>query len=637
MKLLQQCMALSLCWSLVMVGGRDAFALGADASISQPPPQAVQESPDQLQQLVAPIALYPDTLIAQILAAATYPEQVVDAERWIEQHKDLQGTPLGQEVDKQSWDPSVKAMTQFPAVLANMSQNLAWTSELGDAHLNQQQDLTQAIQVMRQKAKEAGNLNTTHQEKVKTKGQTIVIEPAATDVVTYPNTIPGWSTGIRWQSSQAGIRIRDFFWTAPESLLGWVLGLDFLAASAGVGTTGDTIGTTAVELTTTTTVTSRTAGPSLTGIASIRREETSTVRPIFTAAALAGMRVLVAPTRTQGVACVPARLAGSAMAGLREAIPSEGNPVLEAFTVGASEVAEASTVAGAGDSSYTGENTMKQEMMNTHSRSIQQLSGRVQSGILPFAILAMWAANSPDSLLAQESAQLTFPSAAEASQSLFQAVQGNDVQGIEKILGGTSELASSQDDAQDKADREVFVQKYQEMHRLCREADGSMTLTIGAENWPFPVPLVVNNGKWRFDSMAGAKEVTFRRIGNNEVTAIAICHEFVAAEKQYRANPTPPDLTVNSITSLIAKVAEGSAAGDRVLSDGYYFHSLATNSAGQFALVAYPAEYRSSGVMTFIVTSKDVVYEKDLGTNTVAAAGAMTAFHKDSSWRVADH
>src|ERR1035438_247057 len=279
---------------------------------------------------------------------------------------------------------------------------------------------------------------------------------------------------------------------------------------------------------------------------------------------------------------------------------------------------------------------MKREMMNTHNRSVQKLSGHARSAIVPFAILVMWAANSPDSLLAQESAQPTFPSAAEASQDRFQAVQSNDAQGIEKILGGSSELASSQDGAQDKADRDVFVRKYQEMHRLGREADGSVTLYIGAENWPFPIPLLATNGAWRFDPEAGAKEVMFRRIGDNELTAIATGHEFVAAEKQYRASPTPPDLTVNSITSLIAKVADGSAGGDPVLSDGYYFRSLTTNSGGQFALIAYPAEYRSSGVMTFIVTSKDVVYEKDLGANTTAVAGAMTEFHKDATWRVAD-
>ena len=255
---------------------------------------------------------------------------------------------------------------------------------------------------------------------------------------------------------------------------------------------------------------------------------------------------------------------------------------------------------------------------------------------LPFAMLVMWGTNGSYSLLAQESAQPTFPSATEASQRLLQRVRSNDAQGIERILGGSSELASSHDDGQDKADRDVFIQKYQEMHRLCREADGSVTLYIGAENWPFPVPLVEKNGAWRFDPVAGAKEVTFRRIGNNELTVVATCHEFVAAEKQYRARPMSPDLTVNSIASLIAKVADGSAGGDPVLSDGYYFRSLTTNSGGQFALIAYPAEYRSSGVMTFIVTSKDVVYEKDLGANTTAVAGAMTEFHKDATWRVAD-
>jgi hypothetical protein len=190
MKLLQQGMAVFLSWSLVMVGVQNVFAYQTNASISQPVPQAAQQNSDQLQELVAPIALYPDTLIAQILAAATYPDQVVEAEKWMAQHKDLQGDQLAQEVDKQPWDPSVKALAQFPAVLANMSQNLAWTSELGDAHLNQQQELTQAIQTMRQRAKQAGNLQTTSQENVKTKGQTIVIEPTAPDMVYVPEYDP---------------------------------------------------------------------------------------------------------------------------------------------------------------------------------------------------------------------------------------------------------------------------------------------------------------------------------------------------------------------------------------------------------------------------------------------------------------
>jgi hypothetical protein len=143
-----------------------------------------------LQQLVAPIALYPDTLIAQILAAAAYPDQVIEAEKWTQQHKDLAGDRLASEVDKQSWDPSVKALTEFPAVLANMNQNLAWTSELGEAAVNQQQDLTKAIQSMRQRAKQAGNLKTTAQQTVSTEGQTIVIQPVETDVVYVPQYNP---------------------------------------------------------------------------------------------------------------------------------------------------------------------------------------------------------------------------------------------------------------------------------------------------------------------------------------------------------------------------------------------------------------------------------------------------------------
>jgi hypothetical protein len=190
MRSFQQVMAIFLSWCLLLVGVGEGFASQSDTSTSQPPPQAAQQSPEQLQQLVAPIALYPDALIAQILPAATYPDQVVDAERWMVQHKDLTGDNLAKEVDKQSWDASVKALAQFPAVLANMNQNLAWTSELGDAYVNQQQDLTQAIQTMRERAKQAGNLQNTPQEKVSTKGQTIVIQPAETNVVYVPQYDP---------------------------------------------------------------------------------------------------------------------------------------------------------------------------------------------------------------------------------------------------------------------------------------------------------------------------------------------------------------------------------------------------------------------------------------------------------------
>jgi uncharacterized membrane protein YgcG len=148
--------------------------------------QYIQQTPEQLQQLVAPIALYPDSLVAQILAASTFPEQVVEADRWVQGRPDLKGDALGQAVDQQPWDPSVKALSAFPSVLGNMDKNLSWTSSLGDAYYNQQQDVMDAVQVMRQRAQEAGNLETTEQQTVTTQGSSIVIEPASPEIVYVP-------------------------------------------------------------------------------------------------------------------------------------------------------------------------------------------------------------------------------------------------------------------------------------------------------------------------------------------------------------------------------------------------------------------------------------------------------------------
>jgi hypothetical protein len=236
--------------------------------------------------------------------------------------------------------------------------------------------------------------------------------------------------------------------------------------------------------------------------------------------------------------------------------------------------------------------------------------------------------------LAQQSAQPTFPSATAASESLFQAVRSNNEPVIANILGGPTELTSSGDAGQDKVDRDQFVQKYQEMHRLSHEPDGSVMLYIGAENWPFPVPLVGKNGAWRFDPEAGRKEVLFRRIGENELVAITNCHDFVNAEKHYNADSNALDPAEPSPVSLVAKAASGSDNVAPVLFHGYYFRLLPKGKTpGEFALIAYPAEYRSSGVMTFIVTKNGGVYEKDLGANTPALASTMGAFHKDATWR----
>src|SRR5882724_8466805 len=170
---------------------QDAPSQGAppQGAAPQGAPQATQTAPltpEALQQLVAPIALYPDALVAQILAASTYPTQIVEANRWLQQHADLQGDKLAKEVDKQDWDPSVKALTPFSSVLANLDTNLSWTSALGDAYYNQEQDVLDAVQVLRTRAKDAGNLQSTSQDTVTNQGPTIIIQPADPDVCYLP-------------------------------------------------------------------------------------------------------------------------------------------------------------------------------------------------------------------------------------------------------------------------------------------------------------------------------------------------------------------------------------------------------------------------------------------------------------------
>ena len=159
----------------------------AQGQNTDPAPQSAQ----QIQSLVAPIALYPDALVAQVLSGATFPDQIALAQNWLLQHQSLSGQKLMKEVNKQDWDPSVKALTQFPSVLNNMAKNLAWTSELGQVYHFQAKDVMEAVQSLRAKAEAAGNLKSNEQIKVVQQSpSTIVIEPANPQVVYVPEYNP---------------------------------------------------------------------------------------------------------------------------------------------------------------------------------------------------------------------------------------------------------------------------------------------------------------------------------------------------------------------------------------------------------------------------------------------------------------
>jgi Protein of unknown function (DUF3300) len=194
-KWMKQTMSMVVCSTLMIAGAPTELLQAQDASqpapATQGPPAVAPLTSSQLDALVAPIALYPDALVAQVLAAASYADEVAFADLWLGQNQNLQGTALTQAVDQQSWDPSVKALTQFPSVLHNLAKNLSWTSSLGQAFENQQSDVMAAVQVMRAKAQAAGTLQSSSQIKVVQQSpQTIIIEPAASNVVYVPQYNP---------------------------------------------------------------------------------------------------------------------------------------------------------------------------------------------------------------------------------------------------------------------------------------------------------------------------------------------------------------------------------------------------------------------------------------------------------------
>jgi len=315
---------------------------------------------------------------------------------------------------------------------------------------------------------------------------------------------------------------------------------------------------------------------------------------------------------------------------------------------------------------------------------ISNLARLERKPLVRFAASVLFALSlgcSPAPMFAQEARQRTFASAEDASRALFDAMHLKDEEAPLSILGQAGkEILSSGDPTEDSDARAGFVVKYQEMHRFVTEPDGTVTLVVGAENWPFPIPLVNHNGSWYFDSDAGKDEIIFRRIGKNELSAIDALRELVAAQNQYFARPPVDqpkqfaqklvsdegrhnglywhgasdefDSPINPLIAYARQNLPTDQVGEHVPFNGYMFRILTSQgphapggpkhylvdgkmTAG-FAFVAYPVDYRSSGVMTFIIDQSGTIYEKDLGPNTTKLAQAMTAYDPDSTWHKVD-
>jgi hypothetical protein len=298
--------------------------------------------------------------------------------------------------------------------------------------------------------------------------------------------------------------------------------------------------------------------------------------------------------------------------------------------------------------------------------------------VAPFVLLALSVAASFIPMFAQEAGQQTFASVADAGRAFFTAMQSPEDHAILKILGSAGEnIISSGDPIEDLDARTNFTTKYEEMHRFVTEPNGSVTMIVGAENWPLPIPLIKKNGAWYFDTQSGKDEILFRRIGKNEMFAIQACSDLVEAQKQYYDKAPygfskeyaqklvsddgkhnglywqdTGDQFNSPVNPLIAYARQNRPAnevGEHVPFNGYFFRILTSQGShapggaknyvvdgkmtSGFAFVAYPAEYRSSGVMTFIISKAGTVYEKDLGPNTTKLAQTMTAYDPDSTWK----
>lgn len=283
---------------------------------------------------------------------------------------------------------------------------------------------------------------------------------------------------------------------------------------------------------------------------------------------------------------------------------------------------------------------------------------------------------------AQDAGLKTFPTYHSAATAFVSAVKAKDDAALKEMLGAEAQaMLSSGDATADENDRVSFLKHYQEAHGFTHESADKVLLTVGPTAWPLPFPIVKVDGAWHFDAVEGAKELMYRRIGQNELDAIKVVHALYAAEKEYAAaghdgNPAGVYAehfrsTAGTESGLYWEAKEGeveSPAGVLVAQaasegyessqqtgkptpfHGYFFRILKAQGphapggakeyvkdgkmTGGFAIVAYPAEYRASGVMTFIVGPDGTVHQKDLGDGTAEAARAITAYDPDSSWKV---
>ena len=302
--------------------------------------------------------------------------------------------------------------------------------------------------------------------------------------------------------------------------------------------------------------------------------------------------------------------------------------------------------------------------------------------VLALVFTAASALSPPDSPGATAKAkQMTFASPEEASKAMIDAMKSGDKAQLSAIFGpGSESVISSGDDVVNRAERERFLKNYEEKNSLVRKGDGEAILQVGKDDWPLPIPIRKIGPAWAFDTEAGKEEILNRRIGRNELNAIDLLETYVDAQREYAAKDWDGDgvypyaqkfgSTPGKKDGLYWEAKEGEEAspfgplaaraaregytkkaksGEKSPYEGYYFKILTAqgkhapggaydyvvkgNMILGFGLVAYPAKYGASGIMTFIVNQGGVVYQKDLGKGTAKTAEAMKRYDPDPTWK----
>ena len=659
-------------WLAFMTGvflGVTAVSGVAQAQAQAPATGATAaQSVDDLGNLVGPIALYPDDLVAIILPASTNPLQIVQADRFLDKRKTDPKAPLDDR-----WDDSVKSLLNYPDIVKKMSGDLDWTSALGEAVVADQGAVLDAIQSYRRKAQAAGNLKSDGKQVVQSEQQIITIVPANPEVIYVPQynptTVlvagyPGWGyyptpyPSYYYPYAPGAALAAGVFWGAA------------IGAAWNGGHWGANYGGNAnININRNTNI--NTGNINRGGGASTRPAGGGTAwksnKQPGQVSSSVGKTNSSARPGDRGVGGAGSMGGGGGIGGNAGARPST--------QPGAVVVPAAAALGVAAVVVVDGRSRVMKPSLSFQSKASAMNITHFWSILRRLALALMLVAP----LAATAAPQETFATPQAAVDALMAALKADSDAAMIALFGEAhKDLVIQSDRAASSANRAKVLAAMQAYRVLAEPSPDRRVLVIGDQAWPAPIPLVHVGDRWRFATELGADELVNRRIGGNEYNAIHVLRAFVDAQRAFAAVDRDGDGVLQFAQKLASTpgkrdglywtadpakgeemspfgplIAESSAyfkghtAGDpyrgyhfRILTrqgehapGGAYNYVINGRMIAGFAMVAFPAEWDKTGVMSFIVNHNGKVYQKDLGKNSTAIGARMTSFDPGPGWK----